>query len=142
MKNKIEIAKIIQYGAIYISKCEQYYYLSLDDFVIYERNDLKISFGLQDDTLNDPIQLYDDFRIIPVFQLNLTNEMRNFLEKENNKKITREIKNLNENELYMYFRIICESDSLLGDRWGRYAKECLFNAAIEWCKKYHLPYNV
>ena len=79
MKNKIEIAKIIQYGAIYISKCEQYYYLSLDDFVIYERNDLKISFGLQDDTLNDPIQLYDDFRIIPVFQLNLTNEMRNFL---------------------------------------------------------------
>ncbi len=142
MRKKIEIATLIQYGAVYKSDCEQYFYFSLDDYVIYERNEIKEIFGLQDDILDDTIKLFNDFRIIPIFQLNLTKEMRTFLENENNKKITKEIKELNEEEMYRYFRIISERDFLLGDRWGRYAEKCLVNAAIEWCKQYHLAYEI
>lgn len=144
MIKKLRISSIIDYGIGYdgcsFDDGTTLFFLDLDNLEIYRRDDLTRDFGLTADILSDEATLRYTYRFVPMFRVNIIAEIRRFFNDMNNRQISKEIKNLNPNQLNIYFEEHMELN--LGDsrRWFEYEKQCLTMAAIDWCRHYHIPY--
>lgn len=84
--------------------------------------------------------LCDTYRFAPMFHINVVDEMRTFLNNLNNHRISNDIKELNSEQLYIYFQKHIELNVGDHQRWREQEKQCLTIAAVNWCKHYHIPY--
>lgn len=137
--NKLDISSVIYYGRSY-DEGDVGYYISLDNLKIYSRESLIHDYNFTDEILSDDGLLCGTYRFAPMFQVDIVNEMRAFLNSINNHRISKEIIALNSEQLYIYFQKHIELN--FGDhcRWQEKEKQCLTTAAINWCKRYHIPY--
>lgn len=143
---KICISSILDYGRWY-DGCSfddglPYFFLDLDDLEICDRDTLIREYGLDSEILSDETALYYTYRFIPVFHVNIIAEIRRFFENMNNRQISKEIKDLNPDQLHIYFNKHMELNWGDSRRWYEHEKQCLTAAAIDWCKQFHIPYVI
>ncbi len=141
---KINISSIIYYGRNYngcsFDDGKIRFYLNLDDLEIYNRKFLIQEYNFTDEILSDELTLQYTYRFIPIFQVDIIKEIKNFFENMKNRRISREIKDLNPDQLYIYFEDHMELNLGSQYQWGEYEWQCLTVAAVNWCKHYHIPY--
>ncbi len=83
-----------------------YYYFDLTEYEIISIDELKSKYGFTDDIFSDNITLQYVYNIVPLATIDRDSEKRNYLHSLNNRKIDREIKNLDNDELYIYFQYL------------------------------------
>jgi len=141
---KLKIPSIIDYGRRY-EGCsddsgEDYFFLDLDSLEIYARESLIRDYGLTDEILSDEMTLQYTYRFVPMFRVNVIEKIRLFFENMNNRQISKEIKNLNPDQLNIYFEEHMELNDGDCRRWSQYEKQFMTEAAVEWCKSLYIPY--
>lgn len=137
--NKLDISSVIYYGRSY-DEGNIGYYINLDNLKIYSRQSLIHNYNFTDQMLSNIELLCDTYRFAPLFRVNVVDEMRNFLDNLNNRRISKEIMALNSEQLYIYFQKHMELNFGDHQRWREQEKQCLTTAAVNWCKHYHIPY--
>lgn len=138
---KLDISSIIYYGRSYCNG-DVGYFLNLDSLILYSRESLVDEYSFTDEILSDIELLCNTYRFAPIFQVDIIEKMRFFLNNLNNRRISKEIMELNPEQLYVYFQKHIELNFGDHQRWREYEKQFLTSAAIEWCKSLHIPYNV
>lgn len=119
-----------------------YYYFDLTEYEIISIDELKSKYGFTDDMFSDKIKLQYVYNIVPLATIDHESEKRNYLHSLNNRKIDREIKNLDGDEFYIYFQKLWDTDrAFLLTNWDEYEKKCCIKLAVEWCENYNIPYT-
>lgn len=119
-----------------------YYYFDLTESEIISIDELKSKYGFTDDIFSDKITLQYVYNIVPLATIDLDSEKRNYLHSLNNRKIDREIKNLDNDGLYIYFDKLWDTeDKIFLSQWDEYEKKCCIKLAVEWCENYNIPYT-
>ncbi|MDE6538671.1 MAG: hypothetical protein K2K66_00630 [Ruminococcus sp.] len=119
-----------------------HYYFDLTEFEIISIDELKSKYGFIDDMFSDKITLQYVYNIVPLATIDLDSEKRNYLHSLNNRKIDREIKSLDNNEFYIYFQKLWDTErAFLLRKWDEYEKQCCIKLAVEWCENYNIPYT-
>ncbi|MDE5557582.1 MAG: hypothetical protein K2J32_07830 [Ruminococcus sp.] len=119
-----------------------YYYFDLTEFEIISIDELKSKYGFIDDMFSDKITLQYAYNIVPLATIDLDSEKRNYLHNLNNRKIDREIKSLDNDEFYIYFQKLWDTErAFLLKNWDEYEKRCCIKLAVEWCENYNIPYT-
>ncbi len=141
---KLKISSIIDYGRRY-DGCsgesgEDHWFLDLDSLEIYDRGSLIRDYGLTDEILSDEMTLQYTYRFVPMFGVNVIEKIRLFFDGMNNRQISKEIKNLNPDQLDIYFEEHMELNQGDRRRWTKYENQFLTEAAVEWCESLHIPY--
>lgn len=143
---KLDIPSIIDYGRRYVGcsydNDEPNFFIDLDGLEIYDREALIRDYNLTSEILSDEFLLRDTYRFAPMFRVDIIKEIRWFFESMNNRQISKEIKNLDPEQLYLYFEEHIELN--LGDRrrWYEHEKQCLTAAAVDWCKSLNISYTI
>lgn len=139
--NKVMINSIIYYGRVYqYGECN--YFMNMVDFTVYRKDDLVNVFNISEKIISDSFVLQNDYHFVALFCVNIIDEIRNFLGKINDRYIINKIKNLNADQLYIYFQSYIEINVGEHQRWIDYERQCLIKAAIDWCVSLHIPYIV
>ncbi|MDE5770440.1 MAG: hypothetical protein K2I06_02255 [Ruminococcus sp.] len=119
-----------------------YYYFDLTEFEIISIDELKSKYGFTDDMFSDKITLQYVYNIVPLATIDRDSEKRNYLHSLNNRKIDREIKNLDNDGLYIYFQKLWDTErAFLLKNWDEYEKKCCIKLAVEWCENYNILYT-
>lgn len=118
-----------------------YYYFDLTESEIISIDELKSKYGFMDDIFSDKITLQYVYNIVPLTTIDLYSEKRNYLHSLNNRKIDRKIRNLDNDELYIFFdKLWYTEDKMFLFDWNKYQKKCSAKLAVEWCENYNIPY--
>lgn len=139
--NKLEISSIIYYGRDYREN-DGGYYVDLTDFSIYAENEMTEKFGFTSSDLKDGNRLKDDHNFAPLFKVDIVNEMRIFLNRLNDRRLSEKIREYNEEQLYIYFQKHIEVNNGDRQRWHEHEKQCLTKSAVEWCEGLNIPYSL
>ena len=137
----VSIKEIIKYCDVDNENEENHFYFNIEDYQIYSREKMKFEFGYEDSFLNDTFNLRYIYHFIPVFQVCVCSKIRDFLLQENNKKITKSIKNMNESEVGGIFQKLYDYNYGFGHRWAKYIKKYKIEMAIQWCKENNIQYK-
>lgn len=133
----------ISYYILYNSQSagNVYYYFDLTESEIKSIDALKSKYGFTDDMFSDKITLQYVYNIVPLATIDIYSEKRNYLHNLNNRKIDMEIKNLDNDEFYIYFQKLWDTErAFLLRKWDEYEKKCCIKLAVEWCENYNIPY--
>ncbi len=141
---KLKISSIIDYGRRY-DGCswdsgEDHWFLDLDSLEIYDRESLIRDYGLTDEILSDEMTLQYTYRFVPMFGVNVIEIIRLFFENMKSRQISKEIKNMSPDQLYIYFEEHMELNLGSQYQWGEYEWQFLTEAAVEWCESLNIPY--
>lgn len=118
-----------------------YYYFDLMESEIISIDKLKSKYGFTNDIFSDKLTLQYVYNIVPLATIDLDSEKRNYLYSLNNRKIDREIKSLDNDEFYIYFQKLWDTeDKIFLSQWDKYEKKCCIKLAVEWCENYNIPY--
>ncbi len=118
-----------------------YYYFDLTEYEIISIDALKSKYGFTDDIFTDIVTLQYVYNIVPLAVIDIDSEKRNYLHSLNNRRIDRTIKNLDNDEFYIYFQKLWDTeDKIFLSGWDEYEKKCCIKLAVEWCENYSIPY--
>lgn len=118
-----------------------YYYFDLTESEIISIDALKSKYGFTDDMFSDKITLQYVYNIVPLVTIDFYSAKRNYLHSLNNRRIDRKIRNLDNDELDIFFdKLWYTEDKSFLSGWDKYEKKCCIKLAVEWCENYNIPY--
>lgn len=136
---KVLLREILDYGMAYEPLDNlPYFFIGLDDLEVYKRKELIEQFGFTEKNFTEELS-YN--RFAPLFRVYVPEKEREFLNAENDRKLSEKIKKLDDDELDYFFRVWIETRYGARCRWGEFMYEILLKAAVEWCEELHIPYN-
>ena len=138
---RLDINSIIYYGRFYCHN-DPLYYLDLNNYGVYKKSELINNFGIEENILLDNYILQNDYGFALMFRVNMIDLMRRFLNSLNNRKLSSKIKDLDSEQLYVFFQKHIEIFTGDHQRWIMYDKKCLTESALKWCNELHIPYDV
>lgn len=112
------------------------FFIGLDDLEIYKREELIERFGFTEENFAEELEYS---RFAPMFRVYMPDKEREFLNAENDRRLSEKIKELNDNELDYFFEVWIETRYGAGCRRGEFERGFLAKAAAEWCKSLHIP---
>lgn len=137
--NKVFLEEILDYGKAYEPLDSlPYYFIGLDDLEVYKREELIEQFGFTKENFAEEPEYS---RFAPLFSVYIPEKEREFLNTENDCKLSEKIKALDDDEMDYFFKIWIETRYGASCRWGEFIYEILLKAAVEWCKELHIPYE-
>lgn len=136
---KVLLKEILDYGEAYEPLDSlPYFFIGLDDLEVYKREELIRQFGFTEENFAEELSYS---RFAPLFRVYVPEKEREFLNAENNRKLSEKIKDLDDDELDYFFRVWIETRYGASCRWGRFLHGILLNAAVKWCEEMHIPYK-
>lgn len=136
---KVLLREILDYGRAYEPlDAFPYFFIGLDDLEIYKRDELIEEFGFTEENFAEELE---HSRFAPMFRVYIPDKEREFLNAENDRKLSEKIMELDGNELDYFFEVWIETRYGAGCRWCEFERGFLTQAAVEWCKSLHIPYE-
>lgn len=136
---KLKLEEILYYGEAYEPLGSlPYFFIGLDNLDVYKRKELIEQFGFTEENFDEELEYS---RFVPLFRVYICEKEREFLNAENNRKLSEKIKDLDDNELDYFFKAWIETRYGASCRWKTFRNEFMRQAAEEWCKELHIPYE-
>lgn len=140
MKKCLNIHYIMLYCETYIKESKHIYFFDLNNYKVVSRDELINKFGYTDSLLNDEISLECNYSILPLFQVNVIEKISKFLVQENQRNLLKSLNDLSDNDIYILFQKICDSNPMISGHWDEFIKKCEADEAIKWCKEHNIAY--
>ena len=135
----VNINDIKFYGEFYPNNPEHLWYFCLNDYQVYNMEDLIENYSFKDRNEIEQSNMY-----VELFKTNIVDLQKKFIELnnfQNNKKFRTIL--LEETEYSVAFgRFIDYFHYEMWPSWYAFIEEHLINDAIEWCRKNNIPYIV